>query len=72
MTRRAFTLLLFACGLLQNYGCDSKGDTVTKGREAVKEVVTQPFDARDAAKESLKQSDDKSKAALDEIDKQLK
>lgn len=32
----------------------------------------QPFNARDAAKESLKQSEDKTKAALEEVDKQLK
>ncbi len=65
-------LLLLAAGLLPHTGCDSKTDTVTKGRETVKEVVTQPFNARDAAKESLKQSEDKSKAALEEVDKALK
>ena len=72
MKRRASIYLLLAAGLLPHTGCDSKQDTVTKGREAVKEVVTQPFDARDAAKESLKQSEDKTKAALEEVDKQLK
>ena len=65
-------LLLLAAALMAQPGCDSKKDTVTKGREAVKEVVTQPFNARDAAKESLKQSEDKTKAALEDIDKQLK
>ena len=72
MKRRASILLLLAVGLLPHYGCDSKTETVTQGREAVKEVVTQPFNARDAAKESLKQSEDKTKAALEEVDKQLK
>ncbi len=72
MKRRASMLLLLAAGLLPHTGCDSKTDTVTKGRETVKEVVTQPFNARDAAKESLKQSEDKSKAALEEVDKALK
>jgi hypothetical protein len=65
-------LLLLMVGLLSHTGCDSKTETVTKGREAVKEFVTQPFNAQDAAKESLKQSEDKTKAALEEVDKQLK
>ena len=72
MKRKASMLLLLTVGLLPHTGCDSKTETVTQGREAVKEVVTQPFNARDAAKESLKQSEDKTKAALEEVDKQLK
>jgi len=72
MKRRALMFLLLAAALLPHTGCDSKTETVTKGREAVKDVVTQPFSARDAAKESLKQSEDKTKAALEEVDKQLK
>ena len=72
MKRRASMLLLLAAGLLAHTGCDSKTDTVTKGREAVKEVVTQPFNTLDAAKNSLKQSDEKSKTALEEIEKQSK
>ena len=72
MKRRVSMLLLLAAILLLHTGCDSKTETVTKNREAVKEVVTQPFSARDAAKESLKQSEDKTKAALEEVDKQLK
>ena len=72
MKRRSSMLLLLAAGLLPHTGCDSKTDTVTKGREAVKEVVTQPFNTLDAAKDSLKQSEDKSKAVLEEIEKQSK
>lgn len=72
MKPRSSMFLLLAAGLLPHTGCDSKTDTVTKGREAVKEVVTQPFNTRDAAKESLKQSEDKTKAALEEADKALK
>jgi hypothetical protein len=72
MKRRASMFLLLAAGLLAHTGCDSKTETVTKGREAVKEVVTQPFNTLDATKESLKQSEDKTKAALEEVDKQIK
>jgi ABC-type transporter MlaC component len=52
------------------YGCDSKSDTVSQGRKAVKEVVTQPFNTLDSAKDSLKQSEDKAKAALEQADKE--
>ena len=72
MKRRASMLLLLVAGLLPHTGCDSKTDTVTQGREAVKEVVTQPFNTLDAAKESLKQSGEKTKAALDTLDKESK
>lgn len=72
MKRRASMLLLLVAGVLPHTGCDSKTDTVTHGREAVKEVVTQPFNTLDAAKESLKQSEEKSKAALEEVNKTLK
>jgi hypothetical protein len=44
---------LLAAVLLSCYACDSKSDTVTKGREAVKEVITQPFNTLEGAKESL-------------------
>ena len=72
MKRRASMFLMLVAGLLPHTGCDSKTDTVTRGREAVKEVVTQPFNTLDAAKESLKQSEDKSKTALEEVNKSLK
>jgi len=72
MKRRAAMFLILVAGLLPHTGCDSKTETITKGSEAVKEVVTQPFNTLDATKESLKQSEDKTKAALEDIDKQLK
>ena len=54
------------------YGCDSKNQTVSQGREAVKEVVTQPFDTLNAAKESVRQNEDKHKAQLEEAEKEIK
>ena len=62
--------LALAIGLIG--GCDAKKDTVEKGREAVKEVVTQPFNTLQSASESLKQSEDKQKAALEEANKEIK
>ena len=53
-------------------GCDAKKAPVKKGREAVKEAVTQPFNDLDSAKDSLKQSDDKQKAALEEANREIK
>lgn len=72
MKRDAFVLLLVAAALFAHYGCDSKSDSVTKGREAVKEVVTQPFNTLESAKESLNKSEDKTKAAIEEFDKETK
>lgn len=68
MNRGALLFLSFAT--IACYGCDSKSDTVNKGREKVKEVVTQPFNALDSVKDSLKQSEDKAKAALEQADKE--
>lgn len=62
--------ILFLLAVVSVCGCDSKSDTVSQGREAVKEVVTQPFKALDSAKDSLKQSEEKSKAALEQADKE--
>ena len=61
-----------AIGLALLDGCDAKKDTVDKGREAVKAVVTQPFKTLDSAKDSLKQSEAKEKAALEEAAKEFK
>ena len=62
---------LWVCILLV-IGCDGKNETVGQGREAVKEVVTQPFNTLDSAKDSLRQSEDKQKAALEEAEKEMK
>ena len=62
------TLLLLA--LVSCSGCDSKSDTVSQGREAVNDVVTQPFNALDSAKDALKQNEEKNKAALEQADKE--
>jgi hypothetical protein len=65
-------VLLLAGNLIIAAGCDSKKDPVTSGREAVKEVVTQPFNTLDSAKESLKKSEDKSKSAIVDTEKEFK
>ena len=57
--------------------CGSKDESagngsVEKAREAVKDVVTRDLKALEGARESLKQSEEKSKAALETIDKELK
>ena len=64
--------LFFAAAVivLPYYGCDSKSNSVERGREAVKEVVTQPFNALENAKSSLKQSEEKTKAALEQEEKE--
>ena len=73
MSRSLYAILaLVSIGLVMSAGCDSKKDPVASGREAVKEVVTQPFNALEGAKESLKQSEDKTKAALQEFEKESK
>lgn len=72
MNRLIIVIFLLGTGFLNLVGCDAKTESVSKGREAVKEVVTQPFNALDGAKGSLKQSEDKNKAALEEVDKELK
>ena len=59
-------------GVVMSAACDSNKDPVTSGREAVKDVVTQPFNALEGAKDSLKQSEDKTKAALEEFEKESK
>jgi hypothetical protein len=69
---RNLSALLVGVVLLSCYACESKSDTVTKGREAVKEIITQPFNTLEGAKESLNKSADKTKAAIDEFDKESK
>lgn len=72
MKRIAGIVLLLTAGVAMNSGCDSKKDPVSSGREAVKEVVTQPFNTLDTARDSLKKSEDKSKTAIEEVDKASK
>ena len=66
---KRITLLLL---LLTASGCDSKSETVSQGREAVKEVVTQPFNTLNSAKDSLQKNEEKQKTALEEADKENK
>jgi len=66
------TALSLAAVLMMSSACDSKKDPVTTGREAVKEVVTQPFSALESAKDSLNKSEDKTKAAIEEFEKESK
>ena len=63
--------LLLVCTLLI-MGCDGKNETVGQGREAVKEVVTQPFNTLNSAKDSLQKNEDKQKIKLEETDKENK
>jgi hypothetical protein len=64
--------MIFCAALLLIAACDPKKDPVASGRGAVKEIVTQPFNALEGAKDSLKQSEDKTKAALEEFEKESK
>ena len=65
---------LFCIALLAG-GCGSKDEakeTVEKVRDDVRDVVTQEFKTLESAKDSLKQSEEKTKAALEAADKELK
>jgi len=66
------TALCIVLLMLVSSACDSKKNPIASGREAVKEVVTQPFNALESAKDSLKQSEDKSRDALEEFEKESK
>ena len=66
------TALCIVLLTLVSSACDSKKNSVASGRKAVKEVVTQPFNALESAKDSLKQSEDKSRDALEELEKESK
>ena len=72
MKQVVFFLLVLAMAFFCQTGCDSKSDPVAKGREAVKEVVTQPFNTLESARDSLTKSEDKTKAAIEEFDKESK
>ena len=65
------TLLLVVTVIaLSHCGCDSKSHPVDQGREAVKGVVTQPFNTMENAKDSLKESEEKNKATLEQAEKE--
>ena len=72
MRRTVWIALLLASSAAINYACDAKKDPTSSGREAVKEVITQPLNTLDAAKDSLKKSEGKSQAAIEELDKESK
>jgi hypothetical protein len=63
--------------ILLTGGCGSKDEATTakpveKVREGVKDVVTQDFKTLEAAEDMLKQSEEKTKAALETTEKDLK
>jgi hypothetical protein len=65
------TLLLIVTVIaLPHFGCDSKSNSVDQGREAVKHVVTHPFNTLETATKSLKESEEKTKAALEQAQKE--
>jgi hypothetical protein len=49
-----------------------KSTPTTAVKEAVKDVVTQDFKLHQGAKDSLKQSEEKQKSQLEQVDKELK
>ena len=50
----------------------TKSDSKGKAKEAVKEIVTKDFKLHEHAKRSLNESEEKSKAHLETIDRELK
>ena len=48
--------------------CDAKKDPVASGQR----ILTQPFKTLEGAKDSLKHSEDKTKVALEELEKESK
>lgn len=62
----------FTSVAIDGVGLRFQGGKVSQGGEAVKEVVTQPFNTLDSAKDSLQENQDKQKAAFQEADKENK
>jgi hypothetical protein len=60
--------ILLSLLLIAMWSCEGKKETITEGRQAVKEVVNQPFEALKSTKESLQDSAEKQKAALEEAE----
>ena len=66
------TAAVLCAALLLLAACDSKKDQVAYGHDGVQDAVTLPFHALERAKDSLQRSEDKSKAALEEFEKESK
>jgi len=69
--------LFAAAALLLIFGCSHKEENSpqepkSQVKEAVKDAITQDFKIYQGAKESLKQSEEKQKSQLEQIDKELK
>jgi hypothetical protein len=62
-------LLASGCGFEQEDGQDG---SKSKVKEAVKDGITREFKIYESAKESLQESEAKSKSTLEAIDKELK
>ena len=68
------TLIFLGVLALAAPGCgdkEGKGELTNQIKEKVKEVVNQPFETYQAAKESLNKSSEKTKAAFEDQDKEL-
>jgi PBP1b-binding outer membrane lipoprotein LpoB len=65
------------CIVILAYGCGSKEEATAekpgeKVREAVKDVVSRDFKTLESAKDALKDSEAKTKTALEAVEKDLK
>jgi len=77
LTLKRFFRCLILCLAFLSLSCSpredaSKSEPTSKVKEAVKGVVTQDFKVYQGAKESLKQSEEKHKSELEQIDKESK
>jgi hypothetical protein len=76
MNQRLHLWIVILLTALTAYGCSPReespqGESKNKVKEAVKEAVTQDFKVYEGAKESLKESQDKSKSEIEAVDKEL-
>jgi hypothetical protein len=72
LVRFAILYLLFVSLSCSRNEEGPKSKPTTAVKEAVKEVVTQDFKVYQGAKDSLKQSEEKHKSELEQIDKESK